>query len=78
MLESITDPEQRAQMSSNYKNMHSRSLLLGIPLHSTSTPQFIAAQQAMFSQRNGPPQGQTGTPTGVPRGTGQKKGMARR
>ena len=50
----------------SYPAQVAHSVILGIPLHSTLRPEFIAAQQAMFSQRATPQQGQRGTPTGQP------------
>lgn len=52
MLEKLSDPANLAKLS--YGEQVNLGRLLDITIHSTQTPRFIAAQQAMFQERNQP------------------------
>lgn len=52
MLERLSDPEVVKKMDINEQAAMGR--MLGVTMHSIQTPRFIAAQQAMFRQRNEP------------------------
>lgn len=73
MLERIAHPEVSDKLSYN-EQVH-LGMMLSLPLHSTMTPQFIASQQQMFTERNQklPVQAQPGaggTNGGRPSGAG--------
>lgn len=70
LLYRISHPEVLGKMS--YDDQVHMGILLGINLHSTMNPQFIAAQQQMFTERNQPlemnPRVQPGGGAGRPSG----------
>jgi hypothetical protein len=49
MLQRVSDPA--VWKSLGYANQVNLGLMLGVPLHSTMTPQFISQQMQMFTQR---------------------------
>lgn len=50
LLERVSEPGVVSKMS--YQDQVEMSTILGIPLHSSMAPQFIASQQQIFTQRN--------------------------
>lgn len=72
LLFRISDPEILGKMG--YDDQVHMGILLGINLHSTMNPQFISAQQQMYTERNKPlemnprvqPGGGAGRPSGGP------------
>jgi hypothetical protein len=80
MFYKLGDPAIRNKLG--YDDQVHLSLLLGVNLHSTLNPQFISAQQQMFTERNKPlsmnPQVQPGGGAGRPSGPGPSATSAQR
>lgn len=80
LIERIADPKIRKQMK--YEDQVHMGIMLNMPFHGTMTPQFISAQQQMFTERNKPlemnPRIQPGGGAGRPSGPGPSATSAQR